>query len=134
MLNFPKFSLIFLNFIKYYFWKILEKFINFCSNFCFKFFQKSLMSTFFLNSPSEPKFWRRHCSTGLERIYKFILYISVQNVVWCSPRTKILAPLVCIIAFVWKRKGVYCTFLGVLQCTTLLALTFRLLYLVFFLL
>ena len=33
----------------------------------FKIFQKSLMSRFMLNVFSKPKFWRRHCSTGLER-------------------------------------------------------------------
>ena len=33
----------------------------------FEIFQKSLVSTLLLNVPPEPKFWRRHCSTGLER-------------------------------------------------------------------
>ena len=46
---------------------------------------------------------------NLREIY--ILYISVQNFVRCfTPRTKILAPLLCVIAFVWQRTGVHCTF------------------------
>ena len=49
---FLKFSLTFL--------KTLLSFPKFKNN-------KSLMSTFSLNVPSELKFWRRHCSTVLER-------------------------------------------------------------------
>ena len=57
-------------------------FINF-----FKIFQKSLMSRFVLNVFSQPKFWRRHCSTGLERnscMKFFLMFPPTQK--------KILAP------------------------------------------
>ena len=49
-----------LNSIKFYFWKILEKIFKICCKLfykLYKIFQKSLMSTFLLNVPSEPKFW-----------------------------------------------------------------------------
>ena len=69
------------------------------------------MSTFLLNVTPNRNFGDAIAVQDMRGIH--ILYISVQNFVRCPPpRTKILAPLLCIIAFVWKRKGVHCIFLG----------------------
>ena len=49
---------------------MFEEFFKFLYKFVYKFktiFQNTLMSTFLLNVPPELKFWRRHCSTELER-------------------------------------------------------------------
>ena len=46
------------------------------------------MSTFLLNVPPEPKFWRRHCSTGLERnsCMKFcLMFLPPQPKSWRRP-------------------------------------------------
>ena len=53
----------------------------------FKNFQKSLMSRFVLNVFSQPKFWRRHCSTGLERnsCMKFLLMFPPPPKFWRRP-------------------------------------------------
>ena len=40
-----------------------------------------------------------------------ILVYKILSVVHPPPRIKTLAPLLCVIAFVWKRKGIHCTFL-----------------------
>ena len=58
--------------------------LNFCANYFinfFKNFQKSLISRFVLNVFSQPKFWSRHCSTGLERnsFMKFFLMFPSPN-------------------------------------------------------
>ena len=63
--------------------------LNFCANCFYKFFkifQKSLMSRFVLNVFSQPKSWRRHCSTGLERNSCMNFFLMFP------PPTKILAP------------------------------------------
>ena len=47
----------------------------------FEIFHKSLMSIFLLNVSSEPKFWRRHCSTKRERnsCMKFCLMFPLNQ-------------------------------------------------------
>ena len=68
------FSKILLNFI---FEKFFGEFLKFLCKLFYKFleifFQNSFMSTFSLNVFSEPKFWRRHCSTGREEFMYEIL-------------------------------------------------------------
>ena len=87
-LNFNKFSKIPLNFNFEKFWRILKILFKFFNK-IFKIFQKSLMSLFLLNVPlSEPKFCRRHCSTGLEwnSCMKFCsLFSPNQNKIWRHP-------------------------------------------------
>ena len=53
-------------------------------------YQKSLMSTCLLNVPPEPKFWRRHCSTGREEfMYEILSYHPPEPKSW---RRLCLAP------------------------------------------
>ena len=75
-----------MNSIKFYFWKILANFFKFLCKYFINFskvFDEYICAEC---PPPQPKFWRRHCSTGVERnsCMKFISMFP--------PRTKILAP------------------------------------------
>ena len=92
VLNLFKLTQIFLNFIKcsnfvnsikFYFWKILENFLIFVQFFykLFKIFLQVFNDYIFIECPPEPKFWRRHCSTGLElnSCMKFCFMFPLPN-------------------------------------------------------
>ena len=88
MLNFPKIFKIFLNSIKFYFWKILENVLNFCANYFITF--SKVIDEYIFAEYSSPR--TEILATPLQyRTWKEFMYEILSRFLF--PRTRILEPL-----------------------------------------